>query len=46
MHDITHVDAISKVQDIVNTLREREESWAAIGKRFALSRQAAWKRFG
>jgi hypothetical protein len=34
------------MQDVVGILREREVSWAAIGKTLAVSRQAAWKRFG
>ena len=34
------------MQDIVDILREREVSWAAIGQTLAVSRQAAWKRFG
>jgi len=34
------------MQDVVDILREREVSWAAIGKTLAVSRQAAWKRFG
>ena len=34
------------MQDIVDILREREVSWAAIGQELAVSRQAAWKRFG
>ena len=34
------------MQDIVNILRERDVSWAAIGQTLAVSRQAAWKRFG
>jgi ATP-dependent protease Clp ATPase subunit len=34
------------MQDIVDILREREVSWAAIGQVLAVSRQAAWKRFG
>jgi hypothetical protein len=34
------------MQDIVDILREREVSWAAIGQALAVSRQAAWKRFG
>jgi ATP-dependent Clp protease ATP-binding subunit ClpX len=36
----------SAMQDIVDILREREVSWAAIGEALAVSRQAAWKRFG
>jgi hypothetical protein len=34
------------MQDIVDILREREVSWATIGQMLAVSRQAAWKRFG
>jgi hypothetical protein len=34
------------MQDIVDILREREVSWATIGQTLAVSRQAAWKRFG
>jgi ATP-dependent Clp protease ATP-binding subunit ClpX len=34
------------MQDIVDILREREVSWAMIGQSLAVSRQAAWKRFG
>jgi ClpX C4-type zinc finger len=34
------------MQDIVDILREREASWATIGQALAVSRQAAWKRFG
>ena len=34
------------MQDIVDILREREVSWAAIGDTLKVSRQAAWKRFG
>src|SRR5262245_30699295 len=34
------------MQDIVDILREREVSWATIGGALAVSRQAAWKRFG
>jgi ATP-dependent protease Clp ATPase subunit len=34
------------MQDIVDILREREVSWAKIGQTLAVSRQAAWKRFG
>ncbi len=34
------------MQDIVDLLREREVSWAMIGQALAVSRQAAWKRFG
>jgi ATP-dependent protease Clp ATPase subunit len=34
------------MQDVVDILREREVSWAAIGDALSVSRQAAWKRFG
>jgi hypothetical protein len=34
------------MQDIVEILRQREVSWAMIGQALAVSRQAAWKRFG
>jgi ATP-dependent Clp protease ATP-binding subunit ClpX len=34
------------MQDVVDILREREASWAMIGQALAVSRQAAWKRFG
>jgi ATP-dependent protease Clp ATPase subunit len=34
------------MQDVVDILRERNVSWAAIGQALAVSRQAAWKRFG
>ena len=34
------------MQDIVDILREREVSWAMVGQALAVSRQAAWKRFG
>ena len=34
------------MQDVVDILREREVSWATIGQALAVSRQAAWKRFG
>jgi ATP-dependent protease Clp ATPase subunit len=34
------------MQDIVDILRERAVSWATIGQALAVSRQAAWKRFG
>jgi ATP-dependent Clp protease ATP-binding subunit ClpX len=34
------------MQDIADILRERDVSWAAIGQALAVSRQAAWKRFG
>jgi ATP-dependent Clp protease ATP-binding subunit ClpX len=34
------------MQDVVDILRERAVSWAAIGESLKVSRQAAWKRFG
>ena len=34
------------MQDVVDILRERDVSWAAIGQVLSVSRQAAWKRFG
>ena len=34
------------MQDVVDILREREISWAAIGENLGVSRQSAWKRFG
>ena len=34
------------MQDIVDILRDREVRWATIGQALAVSRQAAWKRFG
>jgi hypothetical protein len=34
------------MQDIVDILRERDVTWSAIGHALAVSRQAAWKRFG
>ena len=34
------------MQDLVDILRERDISWAAIGEALGVSRQAAWKRFG
>ena len=34
-----------QVQHYVDTLRDREVSWADIGKALGVSRQAAWRRF-
>jgi ATP-dependent protease Clp ATPase subunit len=34
------------MQDVVDILRDRSVSWAQIGQALAVSRQAAWKRFG
>jgi ATP-dependent Clp protease ATP-binding subunit ClpX len=33
------------LQALVDVLREREVSWAAIGEQLGVSRQAAWERF-
>jgi hypothetical protein len=33
------------LQEAVDTLRQREVSWAAIGEALGVSRQAAWERF-
>ena len=33
------------MQEIVDTLRKREVSWATIGEALGVSRQAAWDRF-
>ena len=33
------------MQEIVDTLRKREVSWAMIGEALGVSRQAAWDRF-
>jgi ATP-dependent protease Clp ATPase subunit len=45
-----HNDAFERIdagmQDIADILRERDVSWATIGQALAVSRQAAWKRFG
>ena len=38
--------ATADYQDIVNILRQREISWAVLGEKLGVSRQAAWKRFG
>jgi hypothetical protein len=35
----------SFLQSLVDTLREREVSWAAIAERLGVSRQSAWERF-
>jgi hypothetical protein len=34
------------MKDVVDILRERDISWAAIGGVLNMTRQAAWKRFG
>jgi hypothetical protein len=37
--------ARSGMQEVVDTLRKREVSWATIGEALGVSRQAAWDRF-
>ena len=37
--------ARAAMQDAVDTLRQREVSWATIGEALGVSRQAAWDRF-
>jgi hypothetical protein len=34
------------LQDIVDILRDRHVSWSTLGETLAVSRQAAWMRFG
>jgi hypothetical protein len=34
------------MRDIVDILRDRGVSWSTLGETLAVSRQAAWKRFG
>jgi hypothetical protein len=34
------------MQDIVDILRDRGVSWSMLRETLAVSRQAAWKRFG
>jgi ATP-dependent Clp protease ATP-binding subunit ClpX len=42
-------DAVRRTQDavgdVVRELRAREVSWARVGERLGVSRQAAWERF-
>jgi ATP-dependent Clp protease ATP-binding subunit ClpX len=35
----------NQLQAVVETLRKREVSWAAIGEALGVSRQSAWERF-
>lgn len=35
----------NQLQQVVETLRKREVSWAAIGEALGVSRQSAWERF-
>jgi hypothetical protein len=43
---VASVEATRTVlQTQINTLREREVSWSAIGDALGMSRQAAWERF-
>jgi ATP-dependent Clp protease ATP-binding subunit ClpX len=37
--------ARTRMQEVVDTLRKREVSWATIGVALGVSRQAAWDRF-
>ena len=37
--------ARDRLQEAVDTLRQREVSWATIGEALGVSRQAAWDRF-
>jgi ClpX C4-type zinc finger protein len=37
--------ARNRMQEVVDTLRKREVSWATIGEALGVSRQAAWDRF-
>jgi ATP-dependent Clp protease ATP-binding subunit ClpX len=37
--------ARARLQEAVDTLRQREVSWATIGEALGVSRQAAWDRF-
>lgn len=34
------------LQQVVDTLRTHEVSWAQIGRALGVSRQTAWERFG
>ena len=40
-----HENVQKRLEEAVDTLREREVSWAAIGEMLGVSRQAAWERF-
>jgi ATP-dependent Clp protease ATP-binding subunit ClpX len=43
------VAAVEALRDVlqrkIDTLRERQVSWSAIGSALGISRQAAWERF-
>jgi ATP-dependent Clp protease ATP-binding subunit ClpX len=41
----SHEGVDRTVQRVVDTLREREVSWARIGEALGMTRQSAWERF-
>jgi ClpX C4-type zinc finger len=41
----SHSGVDRTVQRVVDTLREREVSWARIGEALGMTRQSAWERF-
>jgi ATP-dependent Clp protease ATP-binding subunit ClpX len=41
----SHAGVDRTVQRVVDTLREREVSWARIGEALGMTRQSAWERF-
>jgi ClpX C4-type zinc finger len=43
--DRSHEGVDRTVQRVVETLREREVSWARIGEALGMTRQSAWERF-
>jgi hypothetical protein len=43
--EATSEDVAQRLQTMVESLREREVSWADIGAALGVSRQAAWRRF-
>jgi ATP-dependent Clp protease ATP-binding subunit ClpX len=43
--EATSEDVARRLQTMVETLRERDVSWADIGAALGVSRQAAWRRF-
>jgi ATP-dependent protease Clp ATPase subunit len=40
-----HENVQKRLEEAVDTLRQREVSWAIIGEMLGVSRQAAWERF-
>jgi hypothetical protein len=40
-----HANVQRRLEEAVDTLRQREVSWAIIGEMLGVSRQAAWERF-